>query len=862
MRGGAQPTDPESDPESDPGPDPGLPLLPRLLPGDEMGEFVVDEFHAEGGWSDVYRAHHRSRDLGPLALKVMPLVARPPLASDRFPRIPHVVPVFATGTVADRGLAWIAMRFVEGRSLDRLSTGGPPAPRVQRLLVARCAEIAGALAALHRQGLVHGDVKPANILVEDRDGEGAAVLVDLGCTRAAGAAGPASTILATLPFAAPEQLLGLDVDGRADVFALGLCLHDLLAGRTPEARRRRPAAGMEPLGGLVPGFDPDLAAIVAEAVAPTRELRYRDAAALARDLRRWLDGRPPGVRPRGPWRRAVRCFQKQPARFFRCTTVLLLWLAAAVALAALAASFARHSALRRDAATALATGDLPAALRCDRELAAFWTALGLGSPVAALGAADPEVGAVLADLREGRSEQARQRAARLLGRDGVESHAPLVAWLLWQAGEPGRAGRRSAAVLSHALYDCPVQETGGAATRLRNGLLALLQTAGDDRALHALAALGGAAGLDDLEQVTGAWLDCVARHSAPVEALRLGLEVSHRICARAATSATAGVETGDRAAAAIGRVGAWLGRQPELPVWRASVEPALDGWLLTLWRLRRAAGRPPPDLRELSLPWPPTATESAIAGDASWLADLRGDDPVFADPYSLGFAVGLLHETPEALAFRPRQPEVGPDADRRWLQAFAAGRRDGSAASTGPDRWHAIEPGSGLCDGGREDGAFTPLPAERLEATSPTLARWSLLGRVPACGGTARSIAVRAVGSGTDEILADSHYLLLGAAGASAVRLEFTEPGRMHPSSQLVLSAQKGQRGALPFGGEAGLEIALDDRVVATIRDLGATAGEFTVRLGRMEVGRARRLEIRLDAESNTTVRLFEVWIE
>jgi serine/threonine protein kinase len=147
-------------------------------------------------------------------------------------RHPHVVGILDFGE-ADGGV-YLAMRHIEGADLrELLGRDGPLEPEVALRLVAQVGE---ALDEAHARGLVHRDVKPANILV-DRDG--AAYLGDFGLAKHASS--PSSltgeqSFVGTIAYVAPEQIKGEQVDGRADVYALTCVLYEALTGRTPFER--------------------------------------------------------------------------------------------------------------------------------------------------------------------------------------------------------------------------------------------------------------------------------------------------------------------------------------------------------------------------------------------------------------------------------------------------------------------------------------------------------------------------------------------------------------------------------------------------------------------------------------------------
>ena len=191
---------------------------------------------------------------------------------------PHVVPIYDAGEV--RGQLYLAMRYVEGSDLKtRLRVEGPFEPR--RALTI-CTQIAGALDAAHERGLVHRDVKPSNVLL---DPDEHVYLADFGLTRRMaeqGIDGEHGLSLGTPAYAAPEQIRGEDVDGRADLYSLACVLYECLAGEPPFLRdselavlwahlQEEPSA---PVGysGLVPVFEKALAKDPSERYASCTEL--------------------------------------------------------------------------------------------------------------------------------------------------------------------------------------------------------------------------------------------------------------------------------------------------------------------------------------------------------------------------------------------------------------------------------------------------------------------------------------------------------------------------------------------------------------------------------------------------------------
>ena len=215
-----------------------------LATGATLGDFRIEGEIGRGGMGVVYRAVQIS--LGrPVALKVISetLSDREDFR-DRFVREsrlaasldhPNVIPVYAAGE--EGGVLYIAMRYVDGTDLrGLLAAEGAFDPARAAGVVA---QVASALDAAHERGLVHRDVKPANILVAARGGGEHTYLTDFGLTkRTASDSGltAAGEWVGTLDYVAPEQVRGEQVDGRADVYALGCVLYELLTGRVPFER--------------------------------------------------------------------------------------------------------------------------------------------------------------------------------------------------------------------------------------------------------------------------------------------------------------------------------------------------------------------------------------------------------------------------------------------------------------------------------------------------------------------------------------------------------------------------------------------------------------------------------------------------
>ncbi len=140
---------------------------------------------------------------------------------------PNVVSIFDLGE--EDGIPFMAMEFVDGRGLSDLLRADRPMPVQQAVSIVR--QVADALDYAHEKGIVHRDIKPDNILVDD---QGRAVVTDFGVARfSASDLTRTGEVLGTPHFMSPEQVLGDPVDGRSDIFSLGVVFYQLLAGRRP-----------------------------------------------------------------------------------------------------------------------------------------------------------------------------------------------------------------------------------------------------------------------------------------------------------------------------------------------------------------------------------------------------------------------------------------------------------------------------------------------------------------------------------------------------------------------------------------------------------------------------------------------------
>ena len=270
---------------------------PRI--GNELAGYRLDEVLGRGGMGVVYRARDLALDRD-VALKLLaPELAEDVAFRERFLREsriaaslehPNVVPIHDAGEID--GQLYIAMRLVGGTDLKALLRNGA-------LEAARgvgiCEQIAGALDVAHAHGLVHRDVKPSNVLIDERDH---AYLADFGLSRRLGeAAAPlnAAASLGTADYVAPEQIRGEEVDGRADLYSLGCMLHECLTGEPPFRRASEVAtlfAHLEETPSAPPGLDE----VMRTALAKEPDERFQSGRELFEAARSALGLEPKRVR--------------------------------------------------------------------------------------------------------------------------------------------------------------------------------------------------------------------------------------------------------------------------------------------------------------------------------------------------------------------------------------------------------------------------------------------------------------------------------------------------------------------------------------------------------------------------------------
>ena len=444
--------------------------LPEI--GETLGPFLLREELGRGASGRTFLATDATLANRPVVVKVVPGDQGEHLALASL-RHTHIVPLFSLQTFPERGLLGLCMPYLGGASLagmlddladlpvaersgrllveliDRATQSSPATPRadgpfrrglegvsyVQAVTwIASC--LADALHYAHARGLVHMDVKPSNVLIT---ADGQPMLLDFHLARAPIRSGErvAGRLGGTPGWMSPEQQAALAavargrpvpaaVDGRSDLFALGLLLRLALFGS--RTRPERPA-----------GVGLGLADIIRKCLDPDPARRYPDAAALAEDLRRDLDHRPlRGVRNRDPLERLQKVRRRHPAALAWGLTGLV------IAAATIAAAFAARASYRERVdglASALAVGRAArTAGRFDEAIRGLRRAVDLARPTPGVGGLRSELAAELRRAERGRqAAELRDLANRVRFHHGIALPPP--------------AEGRSLEALCRALWD-------------------------------------------------------------------------------------------------------------------------------------------------------------------------------------------------------------------------------------------------------------------------------------------------------------------------------------------------------------------------------------------------------------------------
>jgi serine/threonine protein kinase len=280
-------------------------LLQGISVGLVTGPYQLQAVLGRGGMGSVYLAMD-TRTKAHVALKVLPpkrardeerQLARFLREKDLTQKVQHPNLALTLEVGESAGIHYIAMEYIPGQTLYRLvvKDGTLPVPRAARLF----AEVAAALAAGHERGVIHRDVKPSNIMVTPHDH---AKVLDLGLAFTTGevvedveVVGGKGYVVGSIDYMAPEQTRdATQIDGRADIYALGCCLYFALTGKPPfpsgtmrekvQAHRHQEP---EPVRARNPAVSEGFAQVVHRMLAKDPDRRHADATVLAAELRQW-----------------------------------------------------------------------------------------------------------------------------------------------------------------------------------------------------------------------------------------------------------------------------------------------------------------------------------------------------------------------------------------------------------------------------------------------------------------------------------------------------------------------------------------------------------------------------------------------
>ncbi len=277
--------------DNDPDDPPGSPATGSPSPRTIASRYRLDELIAEGGFAQVFRAYDKElqRTVAVKVPKPSKLESKEAFQAEarRVARLKHdnIVPVYDVGVEND--ISYIVTELVEGGSLaDQLAKGKPSRDQAIRWI----SEIAAGLEYAHVNGVIHLDIKPANILI---DANGRAKLADFGIARSAMKTGGFAPSLGTLRYMSPEQLEGQPADHRSDIYSLGVVLHELLTGNLPYSSNEPNVLRKEIVQGRADAgnkkLSPALQGICKKALSKSLYQRQASAAQFAAELKRAAD---------------------------------------------------------------------------------------------------------------------------------------------------------------------------------------------------------------------------------------------------------------------------------------------------------------------------------------------------------------------------------------------------------------------------------------------------------------------------------------------------------------------------------------------------------------------------------------------
>ena len=308
----------------------------------QLGNYEILEQIGCGGMGVIYRARQRHSRRIVAVKRVLSYRADSHGALQRFRREaqavasldhPNILPIYEVSESED-GLPFFSMKFAEKGSLHDNAASLRDQPRKCVQLIAK---VARAVEYAHSRGVLHRDIKPGNILLNDR---GEPLVSDFGLAKLLDGNNDLTrslTTFGTAGFIAPEQANGAAADftPAADVYSLGAVLFNVLAGRPPflgpnpvSVIRQASETQAPKLRSLAPSLDRDLETICARCLERDPKTRYQSAGDLAADLERWLDGRPIIARPVSPPARIWRWSRRNPKLVGAATAGLVLGAAA------------------------------------------------------------------------------------------------------------------------------------------------------------------------------------------------------------------------------------------------------------------------------------------------------------------------------------------------------------------------------------------------------------------------------------------------------------------------------------------------------------------------------------------------------
>lgn len=284
-------------------------MIEDPLVGKTLGPCRLERRIAQGGMGIIYEGRHLALDKK-VAVKVLdPLYAQDSGFVERFVREaraaakldhPAIVSVLDVG--GEQGTYYIVMQFVEGASLDQIAERAGRLPPESATKVVR--DVAKALEVAHRAGVVHRDIKPANVMLQK---DGTVKITDFGLARLAGMQTTSGStklttdgqFMGTPEYVSPEQARGTVVDGRADLYSLGVTYYRLLAGSVPFSAQSAVEVAYKhiheeppPIETKVAGLDPRIAQLVKALLQKEPAKRPADAGTVVKRLEEILAGRP------------------------------------------------------------------------------------------------------------------------------------------------------------------------------------------------------------------------------------------------------------------------------------------------------------------------------------------------------------------------------------------------------------------------------------------------------------------------------------------------------------------------------------------------------------------------------------------